>query len=79
MNSKQRRNLARKPLQAAYRRDASPSIRSLMAGPSKNRKGAKLTPTQRDSTGKRSDWSRASSGPSLFIDPKWSFTVGNRP
>lgn len=42
-----------------------------MSGPAKNRRGTKLTATQRNSEGRPSEWAQPVD---FFTDPKWSHT-----
>lgn len=46
----------------------------MAAGPVKRTRCAPMTLAQRDSTGKRSDWSRS---PEFFTDPKWGKTLSD--
>lgn len=54
---------------------ARPSTVTTPSGHVKRTKAMKMTGAQRNSIGKRSEWSAS---PQFFTDPRWSQTVGNR-
>lgn len=83
------RNQKIRARRAAKKADATPSIRpatniagrvQTVTAPCavvRRSTAVKMTGAQRDSRGKRSDWSRSATGPSLFTDPKWGYTVSD--
>lgn len=57
---------------AALRPAIRPTHAGYATGPIRRSRATPLTPTQRNSEGRRSEWSAS---PEFFTDPKWSATV----